>query len=221
MERDVSYCLYLSACRSVFFFLRLVHLNLPLGSWKFRTMLLEIKKLKPDYDDDDRTMFPWSFQVWTVSWPSITAPEISTSGTNKSEFLQVTCVLYLPTTVTAPYTVWDSGSDRSKLSVACSARGTIQALLLHEPSGMCSPHSIRDGRFREAEKRTHQTADSGEAETHTSQRPQKWALTLGNIRAGRGTRSPVEKNNQRTKRCGQQSAPVCHHVLPFVVPILS
>lgn len=105
--------------------LRLVHLNLPLGSWKFRTMLLEIKKLKPDYDDDDRTMFPWSFQVWTVSWPSITAPEISTLGTNKSEFLQVTCVLYLPTTVPVPYTVWDSGSDGRKPSAACSARGTV------------------------------------------------------------------------------------------------
>ena len=26
-------------------------------------MLLEIKELKPDYDDDNRTMFPWSFHV--------------------------------------------------------------------------------------------------------------------------------------------------------------
>lgn len=66
--------------------LRLVHLNLPLGSWKFRTMLLEIKKLKPDYDDGRQNHV------------SLVLPGVNSSlafnhsnrnlylGTNKSEF---------------------------------------------------------------------------------------------------------------------------------------
>ena len=197
---------------------RVVHLHLPLASWRFRTMLLEIKELKPDDDDDNRTMFPWSFHVWTVSWPSIPAPAISTSGTNTSEFLQGTCALYLPTTGTVPYKVWALESDRRRLSLPSSAWGTIQALFLHEPSGVCFPHSTRNQRFTEANKCTHRTADSGETETHTSQRSQKRALTLESVGARQRDKVNSEKNNQRMKHCGQQSSPVCNHVLPSVSP---
>ena len=35
--------------------------------------------------------------------------------------------------------------------------------------GVCFLHSIRNERFRDVKKCTHQTADSGEIETHTSQ----------------------------------------------------
>lgn len=196
--------------------LRVVHLRLPLASWRFRTMLLEIKELKPDYDDDNRTMFPWSFHVWTVSWPSIPVPEISTSGTNKSEFLKVTCVLYLPTTATVPYKVWGLESDRRKLSLPSSAWGTVQAFSLHEPSGVCVPRSTRNERFKEAKKCTHQTAD-GETETHTSHRSPKWALTLESVRAGSGTRSTVRRTTKGRSAAGSRArlfATMSFHLFP-------
>lgn len=138
-------------------------------------------------------------------------------GPTHQNFCRV-LVLYLPTTGTVPYKVWGLESDRRRLSLPSSAWGTIQALFLHEPSGVCFPHSTRNKRFKEANKCTHRTADSGETETHTSQRSQKRALTLESVGARQRDKVNSEKNNQRMKHCGQQSLPVCYHVLPSVSP---